>query len=207
MSSPISRFTTGLVLAAGGSTRLGQPKQLLPYRGGTLLGHVLDCARACGFDQLVVALGGAADEVRSKVDLSGADVVENRDYGDGCSSSIAAALPALDARCDVLVLMLGDQPGVGPTVVRTLLARHGDAPIGVSRYEDGRGHPFAFRRPVFEELAGLHGDKAVWKLIERRNGDGDVVEVRVPGRVPPDVDTWADYEALVEPEGARGGVR
>jgi molybdenum cofactor cytidylyltransferase len=197
-------FVAGLVLAAGGSSRLGRPKQTLPFRGTTVLGHVLDSARACGFDQLLLALGGGADEVRARVDLDGATVVDNPSYGDGCSSSIAAALPVLDARCDVLVLMLGDQPGVGPTAVRTLLARHGEAPIAVSRYDDGRGHPFAFRRSVFDELAELHGDKAVWKLLERRAAD--VVEVQVPGRLPPDVDTWEDYEALVGVEAARSGV-
>ena len=195
MTLPSNNFVAGLVLAAGGSSRLGRPKQTLPYRDSTLLGHVLDSARACGFDQLVVALGGHADEVRAKVDLRGTTTVDNPDYGGGCSSSIAAALPALDPRVDVLVLMLGDQPEVGPTVVRTLLARHGTAPLAVCRYEDGRGHPFAFSRDLFGELAELHGDKAVWKLLERRAGD--VVEVRVPGRVPPDVDTWEDYEALV----------
>jgi len=194
MSSVISRFTTGLVLAAGGSSRLGQPKQLLPYRDGTLLGYVLDCARACGFDQLVVTLGGAADEVREAVDLHGIDVVVNESYGDGCSSSIAAALPAVDPRCDVLVLMLGDQPGVGPTAVRTLLARRHGAPIAVSRYDDGVGHPFAFARELFWELVGLEGDKAVWKLLERRRGD--VTEVHMHGPVPRDVDTWEDYEEL-----------
>jgi molybdenum cofactor cytidylyltransferase len=204
MSHPVNERVAGLVLAAGGSSRLGRPKQTLPYRDSTLLGHVLDGARACGFDQLLVALGGAADEVRAKVDLTGTTVAENPAYGDGCSSSIAAALPALDPGTDVLVLMLGDQPGVGPTAVRTLLARHGDAPIAVSRYENGRGHPFAFRSELFGELAELHGDKAVWKLLERRAGD--VVEVRVPGLVPPDVDTWEDYEALTgtrAPEPAR----
>jgi molybdenum cofactor cytidylyltransferase len=200
MSKPDS-FVAGLVLAAGGSSRLGRPKQTLAYRGTTLLGHVLDSARACGFDQLVVALGGGADEVRAAVDLSGVTVVENEAYGGGCSSSIAAALPALDPRCDVLVLMLGDQPGVGPTAVRTLLARHGDAPLAVCRYDDGSGHPFAFRREVFGELATLHGDKAVWKLLEQRAAD--VAEVTVPGSVPPDVDTWEDYEALVGTEEAR----
>src|SRR3954451_21438031 len=188
-------FVTGLVLAAGGSSRLGRPKQTLPYRDSTLLGHVLDCARACGFDQLLVTLGGASGEVRTQVDLTGTTVVQNDSYGEGCSSSIAAALPALDPRCDVLVLMLGDQPGVGPTVVRTLLARLGDAPMAVARYEDGRGHPFAFRRPMSPELASLHGDKAVWRLLEERADS--VSEVRVPGSIPPDVDTWEDYEALV----------
>ena len=201
MPTPHSRFTAGLVLAAGGSSRLGRPKQTLPYRDSTLLGHVLGCARACGFDQLVVALGGAADEVRGAVDLSGTTVVENRLYGEGCSSSIAAALEALDPRTGVLVLMLGDQPGVGPTAVRTLLARQGDAPLAVCRYEDGRGHPFAFRRELFGELAELHGDKAVWKLLDRLGPA--VAEVRVPGTVPPDVDTWDDYEALVGAQEAR----
>jgi molybdenum cofactor cytidylyltransferase len=195
MSLPSNDFVAGLVLAAGGSSRLGRPKQTLPFGGTTLLGHVLDSARACGFDQLVVALGGGSGEVRTQVDLTGTTVVDNPSYAEGCSSSIAAALPVLDSRCDVLVLMLGDQPGVGPTVVRTLLARHGEAPIAVSRYEDGRGHPFAFRRSVFPELAELHGDKAVWKLLERRAAD--VAEVQVPGRLPPDVDTWEDYQALV----------
>jgi molybdenum cofactor cytidylyltransferase len=114
-------FVTGLVLGAGGSRRLGRPKQLLPYRDGTLLGHVVGVARACPFDQLVVALGGAAEEVRATVDLARADVVVNDAYGEGCSSSIAAALGALDPRCDVLVLMLGDQPGVTAAAVAALL--------------------------------------------------------------------------------------
>src|SRR3954451_18253502 len=109
--------TSGLVLAAGGSSRLGRPKQLLPFGSATLLDHTLTTARDCGLDQLLVAIGGAADEVRARVDLSGADVVVNDGYGAGCSSSIAAAIDALDARADVLVLLLGDQPGVTPDTV------------------------------------------------------------------------------------------
>ncbi len=184
----------GLVLAAGGSRRLGQPKQLLPYAGGTLLGHVLDTARACAFDQLVCVVGGGAEGVREQVDLSGADVVENRAFGEGCSSSIAAALGAVDPACDVLVLLLGDQPGVTPATVAALVAGRGDAPLAACRYDDGRGHPLAFARGVFGELATLHGDKGVWKLMDRY-GDA-VADVPVPGPVPRDVDTWEDYEAV-----------
>jgi molybdenum cofactor cytidylyltransferase len=187
-------FVTGLVLAAGGSSRLGRPKQLLPYRGATLLDAVLDTARACEFDQLLVALGRGADEVRRVADLSGADVVVNPAYGSGCSSSIAAAMEALDPRADVLVLLLGDQPGVTRDAVRELLGRRGDAPLAVCRYGDGLGHPFAFSRALFAELRELHGDKAVWRLREQLAAE--VTEVPIAGPIPRDVDTWADYEAL-----------
>lgn len=183
------------MLAAGGSRRLGRPKQLLPYRGTTLLGHVVEVARACAFDQLVVAVGGHADDVRAGVDLSGAEVVVNDAYGAGCSSSIAAALGAVDPRCETLALLLGDQPGIVPDTVAALLAGRGDAPLAVCRYEDGRGHPLAFGRSVFGELATLHGDKGVWKLLDRRATD--VVEVPRPGPIPRDVDTVEDYEAVL----------
>jgi molybdenum cofactor cytidylyltransferase len=192
----------GLVLGAGGSRRLGRPKQLLPYRDGTLLGHAVGVARACGFDQLVVAIGGAADEVRASVDLAGADVVVNDAYGAGCSSSIAAALGAIDPRCDVMVLMLGDQPGVTPGTVEALLAGRGDAPLALCLYEDGPGHPIAFARSTFGELAALHGDKGVWKLLDRRADD--VTEVPVAGRIPLDVDTREDYAAVLA--SARGAA-
>lgn len=192
MTRPI---VTGLVLAAGGSKRLGEPKQLLPYGDRTLLDHVLDVARACDFDQLICALGGSATAVRDKVDLSGATVVENHHFGEGCSSSIAAALADIDERAGVLVLMLGDQPGVTPQTVATLLAGRGDAPLAACGYDDGRGHPLAFARSTFGELASLHGDKGVWKLLDRRASE--VVDVPVPGPIPRDVDTWADYRAVV----------
>jgi molybdenum cofactor cytidylyltransferase len=188
-------FTAGLVLAAGGSSRLGRPKQLLPFGDSTLLGAVIANARACEFDQLVVALGGAAPEVREAIDLSGCDVAENPSYGEGCSSSIAAAMSLVDPRAEVLVLMLGDQPGVTSATVHSLLVGRGDAELAVCRYDDGRGHPFAFGRTAFAHLGSLHGDKAVWKLIQRRTCS--VAEVPVPGSVPRDVDTWDDYEEVL----------
>jgi molybdenum cofactor cytidylyltransferase len=188
-------FVAGLVLAAGGSSRLGAPKQLLPYADSTLLDHVLDTARACDFDQLICVIGGSSDEIRARVDLAGAEVVENRHFGEGCSSSIAVALDAVDPRADVLVLMLGDQPGVTARTIATLLAGRGDAELAACAYEDGRGHPFAFARNTFEDLQALHGDKGVWKLLDRR-GDR-VVDVPVRGPIPRDIDTDEDYRAVL----------
>jgi len=186
---------TGLVLAAGGSQRLGSPKQLLPYGGATLLDHALDTARACEFDQVICVLGGEADGIRRTVDLRTVDVVENRDFGTGCSSSIAVALSAVAPDTDVLVLLLADQPGVTPATVTTLLAGRGAAPLAACAYDDGRGHPLAFARSTFSELATLHGDKGVWKLLDRRAAD--VVDVPVSGAIPIDIDTWDDYRAVL----------
>jgi len=192
-------FTTGLVLGAGGSRRLGRPKQLLPYGDRPLLGHTVDTARRCDFDQLLVTIGGAADDVVRRVDLSGAEVVVNDGYGQGCSSSIAAAIASIDPSCEVLVLMLGDQPGVAPATVQALLDGRGDAPLAVCRYDDGRGHPVAFHRRIFPQLADLHGDKGVWRLLDERAGE--VVEVRIAGNVPLDVDTPEDYQAVLAEAG------
>ncbi len=196
MPPPTDEFVTGLVLGAGGSKRLGRPKQLLPFGDGTLLGHVVGTARDCGFDQTIVAIGGAAGEVRAGVDLDGVEVVVNDDYGEGCSSSIAAALAAVDPRCEVIVLMLGDQPGVTAETVAELLAGRGDAPLAVCRYDDGKGHPLAFARSVFPALADLHGDKGVWRLLDQRSDEAAVVPV--PGPIPRDVDTPEDYRAVID---------
>lgn len=186
-------FVTGLVLAAGGSRRLGRAKQLLPYHGTTLLDTVLRTARCCAFDQLIVTLGGSADDVQRAVDLEGATVVLNPSYGTGCSSSIVSALEQVDDRAAGVVLLVGDQPGVDAESVRGVVQP--ESAIAVCRYRDGVGHPFWFSRAIFLDLAQLHGDKGVWKLIE--SGRYDVTEVPVDAGVPPDVDTWADYELLL----------
>jgi molybdenum cofactor cytidylyltransferase len=192
-------FVTGLVLAAGGSQRLGAPKQLLPYKDKTLLDHVLDTARGCDFDQLICVIGGSAQVIRERVDLSNVDVVENQHFGEGCSSSIAAALAAVDPKADVLVLMLGDQPGVTTHAVNALIAGRNDSPYAACAYDDGRGHPLAFARSTFGDLQALHGDKGVWKLLDRYADD--VVDVPVAGPVPRDVDTDADYRAVLAQSG------
>ena len=192
-------IVTGLVLAAGSSSRLGQPKQLLPFRGTTLLGATLDVARECDFAQLLVTVGGSAAAVQLATDFGEAEVVDNPDFGTGCGSSISAAMARVDSASDGIVLMLGDQPGVSAASVRRLVDEGGTSHVAVCRYADGRGHPFWFARAVFDDLRTLHGDRAVWKVIE--SGRYSVTEVGIESTVPIDVDTWADYEALLASNG------
>jgi molybdenum cofactor cytidylyltransferase len=186
---------TGVVLAAGGSSRLGAPKQLLPLGDTTVLGATLDVARSCSFDQIIVTLGGAAARVQRTVPLVGVDVVTVDDFGSGCSSSLRVALPRVRPGAAGIVLMLGDQPGVTSATVQRLIGEGTESPITVCRYSDGVGHPFWLSRGVFRALAELHGDKGVWKLIE--SGRFPVAELAVDCSVPIDVDTWDDYERLL----------
>lgn len=196
MTPPV---TTVVVLAAGSSRRLGRPKQTLAFRGSTLLGATLDVVRAADVDQRIVTLGGAREEVRQTVDLTGVEVVEVEDHGQGCAASIVRAVDRVDPAADGFVLLLGDQPGVRPgdlTEVAAFARRQDPAPDAVlTRYDDGVGHPLWLSHRRFPDLRELHGDKAVWRLLDA--DDVDVREFPRPGRtVPLDVDTWDDYERL-----------
>ncbi|TWD73363.1 molybdenum cofactor cytidylyltransferase [Kribbella amoyensis] len=186
-------FVTGMVLAAEGSPRIGVPRQLLAYQGTTVLDATLETARDCGFDQLLVTLGVAAEQIRERVDLDGTRVVESP-HADTGSSSVVPALDAVDRRTDGLVVMLGDQPGVTSAAVWSLVAEVA-TPIGVTRYDDGRGHPVWFGRETFGSLRGLRSDEELWHLIDA--GPHLVTDVDAIGNIPPTVRTWDDYATLV----------
>ena len=189
-------IVAALVLAAGSSRRLGQPKQLLPFRDATLLDATIETVTGFGFAQTIVTLGGAAPEVRETVDLSGVDVVDSVHHTNGCSSSIVSAFDAINPKAAGFMLFLGDQPGVPSAAVDSLLdAAAAGAELAVIEYNDGTGHPFWFARSMFGPLADLHGDKAVWKLLE--SGQHETARVQVDADIPLDVDTWEDYQQLL----------
>ena len=193
------KFVSGLVLGAGASTRFGQPKQLLPFRGGALLGWVIDQAeRAAGLDEVIVVLGRAADEIREKVVFGNAKVVENPVFGSGCASSYRAGIGALDPRSDAIMILLGDQPGVDPETINCVAAewRRGDGQIALASYQGRKGHPILFAKPLFDRLVGLHGDKAAWKLVD---ANPDLVRVIPFDRpFPEDINTLEDFQRAAE---------
>lgn len=186
----------GIVLGAGGSRRLGRPKQTLPFGDTTLLGWVVRDAEGSSLDDVVLVVGGAADEALAGVEPGRARIARNDAYGSGCASSLLAGLDAM-AGCDAAMLLLGDMPGVDPTVIDAV---RGDWEVhrpwgAVTSYDGEPGHPFVFAEPAFPALRSLHGDKAVWKLLEEHPERVRRVPVQRP--LPPDVDTWDDYERAV----------
>lgn len=198
------KFLSGLILGAGASQRLGPPKQLLPFRGTTMLGWVVAQAeRAAGLDEVVVVLGRAADEVRENVDFGMAKVVENPVFTEGCSSSYRAGLAALNQRTEAAMIILGDQPGILPEIIDTLADewRRHDAPIALCSYQGRKGHPMIFARSMFEQLESLHGDKAAWKLVDANASLVQEVHIDLP--FPHDINTAADFERLVAVEGGK----
>jgi molybdenum cofactor cytidylyltransferase len=186
----------GVILGAGASTRLGRPKQTLPLGDTTLLGRVVRDVEASSLDPLVLVVGGAAGDALAGAAPTRARVAHNDAYGTGCASSLLAGLDAVGP-VDAVMLLLGDMPGVDAGVIEVVReAFERDRPwAAVTSYLGGLGHPFVFSAAAFGELRGLHGDKAVWKLLDRRPGLIRRVEVARP--MPRDVDTWQDYEAVL----------
>ena len=188
-----------MVLGAGAASRFGQPKQLLPYRGSTLLGWVIERAeRASGLDEVIVVLGRAAAEIREQVDFGEAKVVENPVFSEGCASSYRAGIGALAPQSDAIMIILGDQPGVDPETIDRMSGawREGDGEIAIASYRGRKGHPLLFARSLFGQLVGLHGDKAAWKLVDANPDLVRVIPFDLP--FPEDIDTQEDFRRIVD---------
>ncbi len=193
----MSGFVSGLVLAAGTSSRLGnQTKQLLPWRGTTLVGWVIRRAEVSPLDEVVVVVGHEAEEVRRSVALTRARFVEARDFHQGCTASIRAGLEGIDPSAEAAVLILGDQPGIESETIAAVVEgwRRMRTPVVRISYRGRSGHPILFTKALFEQLKALHGDKGVWKLLEAH--PEWVREIELDKPYPGDVNTWEDYEKL-----------
>ncbi|MET0972107.1 MAG: nucleotidyltransferase family protein, partial [Thermoleophilaceae bacterium] len=193
----------GILLGAGASKRLGRPKQTLPFGDTTLLGHVLRDVEDSSLERVVLVVGGAAEEALAPITPRRSEVVRNDSYGSGCASSLLAGLDAV-GDVEAVMLLLGDMPGVEPAVIDRVAGAWDERRpwAAVTSYRGELGHPFVFSAAAFPELRELHGDKAVWKLIERH--PEQVERIDVDRELPRDVDTWDDYEAILSVVRAAG---
>ena len=199
------KFVSGLIIAAGSSRRLGQPKQLLPYQGTILLDWALAQAEAAqGLDEVIVVLGQAADVIRPRLRTTRAKMLISATFTEGCSGSYKTGMGALDPRADAVMILLGDQPGVDTTIINQVAEdwRVRGGSIALTSYRGHHGHPMVFADTLFERLLQLQGDKAAWKILDAH--PEWVRHVELDRAFPADVDTWQDYEALLRQPAAPG---
>jgi molybdenum cofactor cytidylyltransferase len=199
---------TGVVLAAGTSSRLrgARPKQLLELDDRPLVQHAVDVAAEAGLDEVVVVTGHAADDVEAALRLPpNARAVRNPAFAEGMAGSLRVGLAAAGPTSDAVVVLLADQPGVSADTIREVVEafRSSGSPIVQPRYGGAPAHPVLLGRESWPLLEGLEGDIGARAVIATH--PELVTTVEIEDRLPRDVDTWEDYEALRDDRGATGG--
>jgi molybdenum cofactor cytidylyltransferase len=192
------RHVAAIVLAAGGSSRLGQPKQLLPVAGRTMIEHVLRAVASTSVDQVIVVLGHAAAEVAAHVP-AGCRVVLNSDWEAGMSTSIRAGLEAVDPRAEAALFVLGDQPLLTGTVLESVLHAYYATTKAIITpvYHGQRGAAALFDRRLFPALHSLRGDVGGREVMRQFAHEVLALEMDTP-EIFLDVDTASDYEELLK---------
>jgi molybdenum cofactor cytidylyltransferase len=188
-----------IVLAAGASRRLGQPKQLVRVAGETLLAYTLRIAREATSEPILVVLGARQEEIAANVDLSHVNVATNPDWEQGIASSIRAGIRALmdlDPDASAVLFLVCDQPRLTADHLRSLIEAHeqaGEPAIVASHYAGATGIPAIFPAGQFANLLALKGDAGARYLL--RNTGCAVVEVEFSGGEA-DIDTPSDLERI-----------
>ena len=188
-----------IILAAGASRRMGQPKQLLPYRGQTLLGHVIQCTLASSCHPVIVISGAHAEAIAPVIEHLSIEVIHNANWHQGMSSSIRCGvsyirdnLPSTDG----ILFLTCDQPFVSTNLIETLIKRYNDSnkPIVASQYEGTMGIPVLFSPLFYSNLMQLEGDYGAKTLIQ--TDPSQVATINFPkGKI--DLDTFVDYQKLI----------
>ena len=189
-----------VILAAGGSTRLGKAKQLLTFRGETLIRRIVRAATEAGCEPIVVVVGDTGDEIRQEIGAARVTVVENTEWQRGLGTSIRRGLRQIAGAADGVVLLTCDQPFVDGGVIAELIAtqRETGKPIIASRYANTLGVPALFDRDCFKALLALPDDSGAKKLIEEQ---ADTVATIQFEQAAIDIDTPEDLERLKENPG------
>lgn len=187
-----------IVLAGGSSSRLGRPKQLLPFHGKTLLQQTVQTALASASHPVIVVLGAEAEMVGSALKEANVKVVMNTDWKEGMASSIRCGvkdLSEISPGAEGVILMVCDQPFVTASLLNDLIAAHQKSgkPVVTCGYDDTFGPPVFFHHSMFKELLQLKGDIGARGVVRQHAHSVEVIPFP-EGTF--DVDTEKDYEQL-----------
>jgi molybdenum cofactor cytidylyltransferase len=186
----------GIVLAAGLSRRMGQAKLLMPVGGRAIVRYVVESVLAGGVDSVWVVTGPDVEPIEAALAGLEVQIAVNPAPEEGQASSLRAGIAALPASVDAVLIALGDQPSLAPSIIPALLAarRTTSKLIVAPRYRDGQGNPVLFKREIFPELLRLTGDQGARPIIQKEPARVEWVDLDLP--MPPDVDTQDDYEKI-----------
>jgi molybdenum cofactor cytidylyltransferase len=186
------------VLAAGSSSRLGRPKQLLPYNGKSLLEFTVDTAMNSRVEPVIVVLGSNAELIARMIDKKRIHIVKNKDWIEGMASSIRCGIEMLtqiSPSADAVILMVCDQPFVSASLLNNLVSTQKSTSklIVTCQYRNVVGPPTLFYKTIFPDLLGLKGDTGAKNIVA--NYINDVATVQFDEGII-DIDTETDYRAL-----------
>jgi molybdenum cofactor cytidylyltransferase len=190
-----------IILAAGNSSRLGRPKQLLPYRGKTLLTHTATESLNAALYPVVVVTGAFHPEVSESLRGQPVDIIFNPDWEKGMASGIVAGVSKmliLQPDMDTVIIAVCDQPYISSALLRQLVATHDTSKKGIVAciYADSAGTPVLFSRSYFEQLLLLSGSDGAKKLLKQHSAD--LATIPFPqGHI--DIDTEKDAQKLEMP--------
>lgn len=187
-----------VILAAGSSSRLGYPKQLVTFKGIPLLQHSIDVAESLEFDTKILVLGAKEDEINKKINSRSFEVAINENWEEGMSTSIRKGISEalkLEKELEYILMLLSDQPFVTKEKIKELMRVQLDSKkqATFSEYAGDIGVPAIFSREIFSDLKKLKGDQGAKKLIYDTDFQFGTVKFE-NGNF--DVDTTADVELL-----------
>jgi molybdenum cofactor cytidylyltransferase len=187
-----------VILAAGNSSRLGEPKQLLQYNGKTLIRNVVEAATSAVSYPVVVVTGANSESISLEINTSSALAIHNRNWQEGMSSSIhrgITELQKINPHLQGVIISVSDQPFINSELFLALIETSEATGKGIvaSFYDDTFGTPVLFEKKYFDSLLGLKGAEGAKKLIKQFAGD--VASIPFPmGGI--DIDTLEDYRKL-----------